>query len=257
MKSETKFDKSFYLNLDLDTLSDDQVKQFILHKNFYHGFVDNSDEHLHSRILDKILDFNIDQIEEVLNNDNQSYYNTRLQVGESQKWFGLDPQVLQTPYHEIHDFFSLLAKRKINKVIDLGAGYGRVAIVMQSFFPNAHFAGYEIVEERVVEAKRVFEKLTIDNNCQMYSEDITQWEELPHADLYFIYDFSEFEDVRKILTFISQSMYKKKFFIVARGEGIRSMIQLKYPEIWCVNGAIHRKNWSLYSSFCELDSNFI
>lgn len=257
MVLKNSFDKSFYLNLKLDSLSIDEIKSFICNKFFFQGLEEFSQDNLHSSIIDRILGLNIDDIEADLSDLNQSYYNTRLQVGESQKWFGLDPQVLQTPYQEICEFFELLKHRKIDKVIDLGAGYGRVAIVMQSFFPQAKFAGYEIVNERVNEGNRIFAKLGIESDCQMFHEDITAWDSLPSADLFFIYDFSEFEDVRKILTFISESMYKKKFFVVARGDGIRSMIQLKYPEIWCVNGAIHKKNWSLYSSFCDLNSNFV
>lgn len=205
-----------------------------------------------SHLLDKILGYKIEKIENKLSKDHEDYYKTRLKQGESQRWFGLHPQTLQTPFSEILDFLLLLKKYHINKVIDLGAGYGRVGVVMQSIFPKASFIGHEIVAQRVEEGNRIFQKLELDN-CKLVNEDLLQLEGIPNADLYFIYDFSEYEDVRKLLNIFSKKMYKDRFFIVARGEGIRSMIQLKYPEFWAAHGAIHSKKWSIYSSFTDLE----
>jgi hypothetical protein len=205
-----------------------------------------------SHLLDQILGYEIERIESVLSCEHEDYYKTRLKEGESQRWFGLHPQTLQTPFSEILDFLLLLKKYQINKVIDLGAGYGRVGVVMQSIFPESTFVGHEIVPERVEEGNRVFKKLHL-NKCHLVNEDVLKIEEFPQADLYFIYDFSEYEDVRKLLSLFSKKMYKDRFFVVARGEGIRSMIQLKYPEFWAAHGAIHSKKWSLYSSFTDLD----
>lgn len=51
----------------------------------------------------------------------------------------------------------------------------------------------------------------------------------------------------------SSKMYRDHFFVVAKGEGVRSLIQLRYPEFWAAHGAVHKEGWSLYSSFQDLD----
>lgn len=223
-------------------------------------FSHTSDVHprIQAKKIDSILGFRTKRIEQQLLKKYRAYYKVddigngkELRPG-SQTWIGLHPQVLQTPYSEILHFFWLLRKHEIKSVVDLGSGYGRVAIVMKSIFPKASFLGYEIVDVRVRESRRMFEQLQL-SNCEILEEDILQDDfNLPTADLYFIYDFSDPKDIRQILSKLSQRLRSERFFLVAKGEGIRSLIQLKFPEFWAVHGAIHRKNWSLYSSYVDL-----
>lgn len=211
-----------------------------------------------SKKIDKILGFKIPKIEQGLLKKYKAYYkladetDRKQNFGGTQTWIGLHPQVLQTPYSEILDFFLILKKYRPKSIIDLGAGYGRVGIVMNSLMQETSFLGYEIMDVRLNEARRIFESLKL-TNCEMVQKNILDNDfKLPSADIYFIYDFSDPMDVRKILSQLSNKLYKERFFIVAKGEGIRSLIQLKFPEFWASHGAIHRKNWSLYSSFCDL-----
>ena len=43
--------------------------------------------------------------------------------------------------------------------VDIGSGYGRVGCVVGVNFPNSRFLGYEIVQERVIEAQRVADNI--------------------------------------------------------------------------------------------------
>jgi 16S rRNA G527 N7-methylase RsmG len=213
----------------------------------------------HSITLDNQLGFNIENIEAELSKCYRTYNEHHLGNNEkshfegTQAWIGLHPQILQTPYAEILKFLELVKDFDIKNIVDLGAGYGRVGIVQQSIFPEANFLGYEIIDERVKEGKRVFEELGLQK-CEMVKKDILAEDySLPDADLIFIYDFSDPMDLKVILNKISDIIFKKNFFFVAKGAGIRSMISNKYPQFWSLNGAVHSEQWSLYSSHVDLN----
>lgn len=249
--------------IDFQTLAQnrpslDQLEHLTENPNFY-----LCPEHMgvrkHSILLDKILGFRITKIEHNLLKRYVAYYKhegegKRKHYEGTQTWIGLHPQVLQTPYDEITRFLCFLKKYNPKKVVDLGAGYGRVGLVMRAILPEAKFIGFEIVSKRLIEAKRVFSNLKY-TDCQMVSKNILDEDfEIPKADIYFIYDFSDPHDLRTILDKLSQDVHRERFFLVARGEGIRSLIQLKYPQFWVSHGAIHRKDLSIYSSFADLEN---
>ena len=207
-----------------------------------------------SRDLDKRLGYKVSQIENKLLKKYRAFNKTnddssrKKHFAGTETWIGLHPQVLQTPYTEITHFFSYFKRRKISKVVDFGAAYGRIGLVLSALYPEAEFHGYEILEARCSEAQRVFETLGLENH-QMTNTNILERDfEIPEADIYFIYDFSDPHDLRIILKKLSDRLFGKPFFLVAKGEGVRSLIQLKYPEFWSCNGAIHEDSWSLYSS---------
>jgi hypothetical protein len=220
---------------------------------------DNMSDREYSIVLDEALGFEIVSVEDTLSSQYRTYNEhhkddkAKKHYEGTQAWIGLHPQILQTPYAEILDFLTLLEKFKINKLVDLGAGYGRVGIVQAAVFPDSEFIGYEIVEDRVKEGQRVFEQLGLVNH-QLLSKNILDSDfELPKADVYFIYDFSDPGDLKYILNMLSDIIFKEEFFIVAKGAGVRSMISNKYPQFWSNHGVIHAKEWSLYSSFKDLN----
>src|SRR5690606_7300103 len=140
---------------------------------------------------------------------------------------------------EISSFLGYFQKHNPKTIVDLGAGYGRVGIVMNAIFPEANFIGYEILDLRLLEARRMFDLLEL-KNCEMRSQNILEKDfEIPKADVYFIYDFSDPHDLKVILKRLSAKLRKERFFIVAKGEGVRSLIQLKFPEFWVCHGVVH------------------
>lgn len=213
---------------------------------------------VHSKKLDKILGYRIPKIEQKLLKQYRAYdtladeSNRKQQYQGTQTWIGLHPQVLQTPYHHIKQFLSILKKYNPRVVVDLGAAYGRMPLVMNAVLGPSEFIGFEILPERLDEANRIHQKLNL-LNCSMRQQDILAQDfDLPDADIYFIYDFSNPMDIRKILLKLKEKLHRDKFFIVATGEGVRSLIQLKFPEFWSLHGVVHKNGWSLYSSFVDL-----
>lgn len=205
--------------------------------------------------IDKLLGFKIPKIERGLLKKYRAFYkevddsNKKKHYPDAQAWIGLHPKVLLTPYSEIISFLNHFKDNPPKTVVDLGAAYGRVGIVLNSIYPDCRFIGIELVKARASEANRIYEKHSIVNS-KMIQENIVNKEfEIPDADLYFIYDFGHEGDLRKVLDEISKKMKSHKVSLIVKGEHIRSLIQLNYPIILVKNSVIHEKEWSIYSSY--------
>lgn len=209
----------------------------------------------HSRDLDKILGFKISKIEQKLlkkyraYDKPEDYSNKKQHYNGTQTWIGLHPDVLQTPYSEILQFLNCFRNTDPKTIVDFGAAYGRMGLVTNALFPNSQFIGYEILDVRANEAQRVFELLDL-RNCKMRNENILEDSfEVPDADIYFIYDFSYADDLNIILKKLSKKFETEKFFLVAKGEFVLSLIQSKFPEFWVNNEIARHHLWSIYSSY--------
>ena len=72
-----------------------------------------------------------------------------------QTWSHISTQEFQTPYSEIFEILSFLQPLPRQKLVDLGAGFGRFNLVAGLFFPELHVESYELVPGRVQEACRI------------------------------------------------------------------------------------------------------
>ena len=121
--------------------------------------------------IDTIIGFKINEIEGNLLSKarvlrpqgNMDSFGEVLHQGH-QTWVGLDPQTLNTPYHELVEMCDFLKPKEDELVIDLGASYGRLGIVLSHLYPGTHFIGYELVSERVHEGNEVFMRLQMKNS---------------------------------------------------------------------------------------------
>lgn len=193
---------------------------------------------IHARYLDKYLGYKIPKIELKLLQKYSSYErsvdesNRKQHYQGTQTWIGLNPQILQTPYNDIYEALLLLKEHNISHVVDIGAGYGRVGLVLNSLYPEARFTGFEIIRQRQVEGNRIYEKYGLDQ-CHLKLQNVLEKDfELPLADIYFIYDFSEKEDVDLILECLAKIKFNKKFFLFIRGDRTDSLIKSKFGHIW-------------------------
>lgn len=189
---------------------------------------------IQSKRLDRKLGFKIPKIEVKLQQKYRDYYrgndlsNKKQHFEGTQTWIGLHPQVLQTPYSDIYECLTSLENKDVDNIIDIGAGYGRIGIVANSIFPNASFKGYEIVKKRSDEGNRIFEKWGI-TDCMVVNENVLEEDfVLPEAQIYFIYDFSEQEDISLILRQIESRTHSKEYFLITKGDRIDSLIDKKY-----------------------------
>lgn len=214
----------------------------LLQRNYTCEEIDNALGFLVPEIEKKLLD-KVGHFKSLKKNNHYS----------SETWIGLAPNMLQTPYPEIIEFVDILSHRyKCIYYIDFGAAYSRLGVVLNLMVDEFYYTGYELVKERVQNSIEVF-KTNKFKNYQIFEKDIMKDFTIPKADVYFIYDFSSIAEQIQILNLFSDMLHEDKFFLVARGHGIRSLIQNKYKEFYVCNGVIHKENYSIYSSHIDLE----
>ena len=206
-----------------------------------------------SQAIDQLLGFEVERIElELLKlaqgqrpqGDTQSW-GPGIHQG-NQTWVGLDPQTLQTPYHELKEMTDLLAPRPSSHFIDLGAGYGRLALVLHQYDESIRFTGYEFVPERVNHGSEKLLEFGL-KNARLLRQDLTAPDfALPDADFYFIYDYGKVAHIRQTLEQLKIIADRTTFKVVARGKGVRSLIENEHPWLSQVHQPEHRENFSIY-----------
>jgi SAM-dependent methyltransferase len=187
--------------------------------------------HISSQI-DQKLGFQIKHIEEILQTKARQIAPTNQfdQWGPSlhngaQTWVGLDFQILQTTYHDIKILFDFIKPKPGEKVIDLGAGYGRLGIFLHHFYPQVYFEGIELVKERVEEGNRIFKKLNARNK-KLNIKNLAEIIELPEGDIFFIYDFGSISHIKNILNLLKKT---PKRILIVKGKIARQlMLQDEY-----------------------------
>lgn len=190
----------------------------------------------HANMVDKILGFRLKYIEEMLVAEARGFepdgshesWGPTLHKGV-QTWVGLDLQTLQTPYSECLRILQLLKIKPYQHVIDLGAAYGRMGVVIGGLYIKNSFTGYEYVKGRVEEGNRVMKELGF-SRCQLIEQDLFDPKfELPEADIYFIYDYGQVEHIDHTLKQIEAVAHKRPVKIVVRGKFTKRIIAERHP----------------------------
>ena len=215
-------------------------------------------EREHSKMIDRLLGFKILKIEQKLIKQYKPFYMNTDYTGDkhsfdenAEAWIGLHPQILLTPYSEIHKILSAMTKFNIKSIADFGCAYGRIGVVASSMFPDCKFIGYEIVAERAKEAERVLK--TQSGHHEIHTINILdEGFVLPKTDVYFIYDFGHVEHIKQILDKLILMMNSHNFILVARGDEVRSIIQMYYPLFLVRHKPLHKKGWSLFFNHPEM-----
>jgi hypothetical protein len=209
---------------------------------------------LSSPELDQYFGYNINQIENNLLEaarvirplGTMDNFGEALHQGH-QTWVGLDPQTLNTPYSELIQLCDLLNPAPDEILVDLGAGYGRMGLILNLLHPGTTFIGYELVRERVEEGKRILSS----HNCEsaeLICQDLTDpGFILPDANYYFLYDYGKVPHIRETLKQIEEKADTKSFKVIARGKGSRSLIQHEHPWLCGVNPVHHEENFSIFT----------
>lgn len=209
---------------------------------------------LSSGELDDYFGYDINQIENDLLETARALrpQGTMNNFGEAlhqghQTWVGLDPQTLNTPYSELVRLCDLLSPVADETLIDLGAGYGRMGLVLNLLHPGTNFIGYELVQERVEEGNRILSH----HNCsaaELICQDLTDPEfVLPDAQYFFLYDYGKVPHIRNTLKQIEEKADAQSFKVIARGKGSRSLIEHEHPWLCEINPVHHEENFSIYT----------
>jgi len=219
---------------------------------------------IHAKHLDKTLGYRISKIEHKLLQKYRAYdvisddSNRKQHYQGTQTWIGLHPQALQTPYNDIYDALDVLknldSSIDVEHIVDIGSGYGRVGLVMNSLFPKAQFTGFEVLKKREIEANRVYATLDVAN-CRVVNQDVLEEDfKLPSAQVFFIYDFSEREDICQILDQLSQRIEDENFYLITKGERVDFLLEKKYKKFWKKNGFYNSGDLKIFSSHTNMSN---
>lgn len=188
--------------------------------------------------IDRYLGYQCKDIENNLNRTNFPK--------EKELWIGLDLQSFQTPYSELVEISENLNPQDGETWLDLGAGYGRLGVVLGFLRPQVHFVGYEFVDERVQEASRIYAAWGL-KNAKIKKADLVA-EEITDADVYFIYDFGSRAEVFKVLEKLREKAKMKSITLVARGRGMKNWVYHDFPWFYANQEPRHFSHWSIFKS---------
>jgi hypothetical protein len=249
-----------FQRLEKGQLSVEEKKHLITHPGFFLAPKSNDIiKRQHSEIIDRLLGFRIKYIEEMLIADAQGFdpegthetWGPSLHAG-IQTWVGLDNQTLQTPYSECLRILQLLKIRPYQHIVDLGAAYGRMGVIVGSLFIKNSFVGYEYVRARVDEGNKVYRELDF-SRCSLVSQDLFDPNfALPEADVYFIYDFGQVEHIDHTLRQMKKISQKRPIKVVVRGKYTKRLILDFHPWLELRFEGKHDELFSIYTAYMDL-----
>jgi hypothetical protein len=202
---------------------------------------------LQSEKLDLLFGFNFNQIEKDLLLKKDMFQKNDANE-ERQFWIGLDIQSLQTPYSEIVEMIQKLKPKAGDVWLDLGAGYGRIGLILGLLCSGVNFFGYEFIAERVNEGNRVLDSWQIKNGGLLQADLVQDKIDFEKGDVFFLYDFGSRSDVYKVLEKLQFVASKKSIQVIARGRGVKNWILMDFPWLGQVHEPQHFENWSLFRS---------
>jgi hypothetical protein len=249
---------SDYRELTTGDLSFSQIQDLLQRDGFFH-LEDTSDHHPHSEIIDQLIGIRPKEIEHkllvegisALPEGNLESWGKHLHQGH-QTWVGLDPNILQTPYAEIFEMLQKISPQKGDHIIDLGAAYGRMGVVLKFLYPEVFFTGLEYLEVRVSEGNRIFKKFECHNALLIQQDLSVEDFQLPEAEIYFLYDYGRPDQIRFTLKALEVIGDKKDIIVVARGIACRHYIQKSHPWLSHIFDPYHSNEFSIFSNYRDI-----
>jgi hypothetical protein len=194
----------------------------------------------HAKHVDRWLGLRVDEIEAEL---------SRKRAPEGQEfWLGLSAAALQTPYIEIRQMLESVGLPPGSRVLDLGAGYGRMGFVMGAHYPDSSFLGLEIVHERLEEGNRCLRAQGHPNAMLEWADLASSDFQLPVAEVFFLYDFGSRSAIVKILGELKTLASRQEVVVIGRGRATRDAIERDEPWLSQVVKPRHFGNFSIYRS---------
>lgn len=254
--------KEFNSLVDFQRLENNQLeledrKLLVRHPSFFQSPKTNLViRRQHSQMVDKIIGMRQKYIEEMLVAEARGFepegshesWGPVLHDGV-QTWVGLDIETLQTPYADCLRILQLLKIKPFQHVIDLGAAYGRMGVVIGGLYIKNSFTGYEYVKARVDEGNRVYKELGF-SKCELKTQNLFAPDfDLPVADIYFIYDYGHVEHIDHTLKQIERIAHQRPIKVVVHGRFTKEIINSHHQ--WL--SPLYEGKWddkvSIYSAF--------
>ncbi len=211
--------------------------------------LDYEAEKAHAACVDAWLGL---QTEEVERSIVEKYKATPVEFRDSGRsrefWIGKSVQIFSTPYTELRMMLEDVGPHAQDTVVDLGAGYGRMAHVLARHFPGVIFKGFEMVRERHEESARSVSRHGL-TSAVVECADVTALDfSALSARIYFLYDFGSRQDVEAVVEKFKDITRNRQLTVIARGGRSRDIIEKRHPWLSQVVKPRHRKHYSIYRS---------
>jgi SAM-dependent methyltransferase len=194
------------------------------------------EEKLHSGLVDSWLGFDIAKIEAGL----------APAPDHQERWEKKGNGVFSTPYSELRRILQEISPKAGDLVVDLGAGYGRMAFVLEAHFPGVKFLGLELAPERVSEGQRVMAAKGLKNSQLLCADLLVATP--PTAEFYFLYDYGTRAAIEKTLVDLRGLAKTQKIVLVGRGRAVRDAVERAHPWLGAVVEPQHSAHYSIYRS---------
>lgn len=239
-----------------DGLAHQEIKDIIGNREIY--LYENSDYSKiqeHSNLIDKIIDINVNEIEgklldlakSITEEGSVRTWGKSIHDGV-QTYVGLNPEQLQTPYSEFYKIIESISPEENQKVVDLGAGYGRLGLICHAFDQSIIFEGHEYAKERVDEGNRIYDFFEIENSRLVQQDLSSDSFDMPNADIYFMYEYGDMGHVQESLRQLQEISKTQNFRLVCRGKGSNNLIWNNHPWLTVFNN-FECENSMIYSSY--------
>ncbi len=216
-----------------------EVRALIRHPDFFKSPKDNDvTARQHAALIDKIfgLDFKstenklVARARSLIPNGGHEVWGPAIHEGR-QTWVGLDPHTLNLHYEAFRKMLIQLQPGPGEVIADLGAGHGRLGMVLAGLFPRSHYYGEEYVLERVEEGQRMFERWGIKSAQLKVADLLAPAYRLPKAQYYFFYDYGKPEHIRFTLGQMEELTESWPCKVIAAGTATRSILEheLRWP----------------------------
>ena len=193
-------------------------------KEMFKLFLEHFDYHdqswHHQAQLDSLIDLasgiQTKKISEQIQRSNRKDFNDNHQGEETYSFAG--PELLLTPYSEILNLFHSMRLKPGDKVVDLGAGFGRLGLALATRYPELSITGYEIVKDRITEGARVAKEWQLDDRVHLLEQNLADPQFKPEpADVYYAFNpvsGQTFDKILEDLRTVGLSSGKRFRFIV-------------------------------------------
>lgn len=181
-------------------------------------------------------------------------------------WLSKPVDTFMTPYWDLDYMLRAAGLAASDLVVDLGAGYARLAFVLALRHPDVGFVGIEKIEARILEASRVFAtnplfRAAPRDQYQFLAEDLRETDLAKMSDPlsentiavrerthFLIYDFGSREDIQAVLLKLQALACDQKVIVLARGGRSREIIDREHPWLSQVQPPQHFARFSIYRS---------
>lgn len=129
-------------------------------------------------------------------------------------WIGQAPDILNTPYRVFMEVLSELHLPAGAVVVDMGAGHGRMGMVIGILNPELHYVGIEYHASRIADASRTARNLGLSRVKYQQADFTDPKFNAPDGDVFFFYRPNEKEEYNRIAISKLESIAKKKKILV-------------------------------------------